>query len=270
MTRSRLLLLLGSLGCNSNVVDAVREPAEMPSANVPVPPSPLETSLMHRYSFEGEGSLVLDSEGAAHGQAMGVVLPGTGQLRLAGERSAQFVDLPNIIISGLRDATFEVWLTWEGGAAWQRIFDFGNSDEGEGTPGANGTSYLFLTPATAIDIPRKIPQPVMRVTYSQKGIPDEDPCDARSTLPVGVATHVAVVIESSTDSVKLYQDGALVGDCALPRRLSAIDDVNNWLGQSNYQADSGFAGSYDEFRIYGAALTASQVADSFAAGPDAR
>src|SRR5215216_6251071 len=150
MTRSGLLLLLGSLGCDSNVVDAVREPAEVPSVNVPVPPSPLETSLLHRYSFDGDGSLVPDSRGAADGQAVGVVLPGTGQLPLAGERSGQFVDLPNNIVRGLGDATFEVWLTWDGGAAWQRIFDFGNGDEGEGTQGANGTTYLFLTPATTI------------------------------------------------------------------------------------------------------------------------
>jgi hypothetical protein len=261
------------LGCNPNVVDAVREPAELPSASVPVPvptpPNPLESSLILRYSFDGDAAVVLDAKGAAHGQAVGVSLPGTGLLPLAGERSGQFVDLPNNIVSGLGDATFEVWLIWDGGGAWQRIFDFGNSDAGEGAPGGGGTSYLFLTPQTATDATRNLPQSVMRVAYSQNGVADEEPCDAPGVLPSGTPVHVAVVIERAAQSMKLYQDGALIDDCALTRPLSAIDDVNNWLGHSNYQADLDLAGSYDEFRIYGAALTTSQIADSFAAGPNA-
>jgi hypothetical protein len=68
----------------------------------------------------------------------------------------------------------------------------------------------------------------------------------------------------------LYQDGELVKDCTLARPLSAIDDVNNWLGHSNFSADVDLDGIYDEFRIYGAALTAEQLADSFKAGPDAK
>ncbi len=61
------LLLLGALlaiGCDSNVVDAVREPVPAPSpttSSAPDPPSPLEVALVHRYSFAGTGSEVLDS-----------------------------------------------------------------------------------------------------------------------------------------------------------------------------------------------------------------
>lgn len=267
-----LLGVLGALGCEPNVVDAVREPAVMPSASVPLPipmVNPLETSLFHRYSFDGETNAVFDSKGGAHGQAVGVTLPGTGQLPLAGEQSRQFVDLPNYLVSGLIDATFELWLTWAGGAAWQRIFDFGNSDGGEGTPGG-GTSYLFLTPATSVDSTRNIPQPVMRLAYSKNGITEEEVCDSAKILPVDAPTHLAVVIERAEESVKLYQDGVLVGDCTLSQPLAALDDVNNWLGQSNFQADAEFAGKYDEFRIYNAALTAEQIVASFDAGPNAR
>ena len=86
---------------------------------------------------------------------------------------------------------------------------------------------------------------------------------------MGSAVHVAVVIERATDSMKLYQDGALVGDCPLTGRLAEIDDLNNWLGQSNFQADMDFAGKYDEFRIYDAALAAQEISASFEAGPNA-
>jgi hypothetical protein len=55
---------------------------------------------------------------------------------------------------------------------------------------------------------------------------------------------------------------------ALTNQLSQIDDVNNWLGRSQFTPDPGFAGTYDEFRIYSAALTDAQIAASFAKGPD--
>jgi hypothetical protein len=66
----------------------------------------------------------------------------------------------------------------------------------------------------------------------------------------------------------LYQDGGLLVECELTKPLSAIADVNDWLGRSNYQADADFAGKFDELRIYDAPLSAAELAESFAAGPD--
>ena len=255
------LVLLVALGCDSNVVDAVREP--------PIPAlTPLDGSLIHRYSFDGDSREVLDSKGAAHGQSQNTLLPGTGKLPLAGRRSGQYVDLPNGIVSGLGDATFEAWLTWSGGEPWQRIFDFGSNSSGEDSPGDTGTSYLYLTAASSHDSVR-ILEPALHLGYSQNGKSDEDVCDGPGPFPAGVETHVAVVIERATQSMALYQDGALLANCPLARPLSAILDVNNWLGRSNYAADPDLSATYDEFRIYGAALTAGELAESFTVGPDA-
>jgi hypothetical protein len=231
--------------------------------------SPLASSLIHRYSFDGEGARVLDSKGAAHGDAVGGALLGDGQLALAGERSGQFVDLPNGIISGLSSATFEAWLTWQGGGDWQRIFDFGSSSAGEGAPGPSGTSYLFLTTESAAD-PTRVSPRALRAAYSQNGVNDEEICHGPAAFPIGVATHVALVIDPTSESMTLYQDGALLVACVLARPLASIDDVNNWLGHSNFSADVDLAASYDEFRIYGAALTANEINASFMAGPDAK
>ena len=260
-----LWLLLGSVGCDPNVVDAVREPVPVV---VPEPVSPLEGSLIHRYSFEGDGNAVLDSKGAAHGQLFGTKLAGSGALPLAGGRTGEYVDLPNGIVSGLHDATFEAWLTWNGGGSWQRIFDFGGSTAGEDMPAA-GSSYLFLTTASSIDTGRMLP-PALRVAYSQNGVGDEDICYGSGPFPIGAATHVAVVVDPAAETLSLYQDGTLLSECPLQRPLSKLDDVNNWLGRSNFSADEDLAGSYDEFRIYAAALTAREIADSFKAGPDAK
>ena len=53
------------------------------------------------------------------------------------------------------------------------------------------------------------------------------------------------------------------------RGLSSLDDVNNWLGRSNYK-DAHLGGSIEEFRIYGAALSDAQVEASagFGANPE--
>ena len=135
-------------------------------------------------------------------------------------------------------------------------------------PAGDGKSYLFLTTKAAPDTALMLPG-TLRVAYSTKGIADEVYCNGSMPFPSGVETHVAVVIDRTAKSMALYQDGALLRDCALTRPLSAIDDVNNWLGHSNYAADVDLSGIFNEFRIYGAALSAAQIEDSFVAGPDA-
>jgi hypothetical protein len=75
--------------------------------------------------------------------------------------------------------------------------------------------------------------------------------------------------------VRLYIDGVLAvpavaaNDGTYAGTLASITATNCWLGRSNYSGDSYFNGSYDEFRIYDAALTAAQVVASRTAGPNA-
>ena len=44
--------------------------------------------------------------------------------------------------------------------------------------------------------------------------------------------------------------------------ISAINDVNNWIGRSQYMGDDYFGGKISEFRIYSAALTGPQLKTS--------
>jgi hypothetical protein len=88
--------------------------------------------LAHRYSFnEAAGSTTAaDSVGTAHGTVLGDgVLTGNGKLTLLGTNG--YIDLPNGLISPLTNASFEAWVTWNGGANSQRIFDFGDNSNGE-------------------------------------------------------------------------------------------------------------------------------------------
>lgn len=222
----------------------------------------LAAALLHRYTFAGTGTQIMDEKGSAHGTAIGASLSGTGTLPLNG--ADQYVDLPNDLLSGLTDATFEAWLVWSGGGtAWQRIFDFGSNDMGEDAQGT-GETYLFLTPMAVNTSGR------LRAAYTTTGPGDanETLIDASQALPIGTVSHVAVVFDDSGNELRLYLNGALEGSVTLSGTLSAITFQNNWLGRSQFSADPELVGTLREFRIYGAALSESEIQTSYAAGED--
>lgn len=230
----------------------------------------LRNAVRNLYTFDGEGVQILDSIGDADGTLLdddGLTpaadlqkLQVNGRLNLDGFGS--FVDLPDGLISSLGSASFEVWVAWRGGAAWPRIFDFGNANAGA------GQTYLFLTPSNGLTT-------TLRVAYSLAGPGEaETLVDGLAALPIiggaGVTLeHVAVVVDDTQGMLRLYSNGAELGAVPLADDLAAINDVNNWLGRSNYAADPPLFGSLVEFRIYDQALTAAQLRTSFQAGPGA-
>jgi hypothetical protein len=240
---------------------------------------------VHRYSFGGVGTAVLDSAGTADGAVVGAQLTGSGALTLAGGTGAQaqYVVLPPRLLRELHDATFEAWVNWagpvtNGGAEthWQRIFDFGEGSTGvAGEQAQSGTvarSYLFLTPQTDPRSPSEVPS--MRVAYQVPHDPQSLSLETlvnTSPMPIGVDTHVAVVVDASAHRMALFVNGAIVGavDVTQTDPLSYVYDVNDWLGRSQFAVDDGFTGTFIEFRIYAVALTAAEVRVSYDAGPDA-
>jgi hypothetical protein len=82
-----------------------------------------------------------------------------------------------------------------------------------------------------------------------------------------VTTHVAVVVDGG-ERMTVFVDGELAASTALSASLSEINDINNWIGRSQWMADPELAGVVHELRIYAAALDAAQLATSFSAGPD--
>jgi len=234
----------------------------------------LEEKIVHRYSFDGDTS---DSISAADGTLVnntGNAVFSDGQLVLGntgGQRSnandGDYVDLPNGIISALLEnqATFEVWVTWNGpiDSSWQRIFDFGTSDGGEdASPGAPGSFYIFLTPRSGPN--------TLRFGNNHPDPEQNESMVDYTTLPTGSEQQVVVVWDGPNQTVTMYLNGTAVASStefsySLPEN---IIDNNNWLGRAQWD-DPMFVGSFNEFRIYNAALSADEVAASFSAGPDA-
>jgi hypothetical protein len=219
-------------------------------------------ALLHRYSFDGMGTVALDSKGGAHGTVVGTELMGEGTLSLGGVGTGQYLDLPDSLVSGLGDATFEVWVTWSGGNVWQRIFDFGDNFE---APNGllNGLTYLFLTPKADYS-------EMLRAAFSLSGSGEAElVLDATTPLPEGELAHVALVVDDQNDLLSLYLNGALENEVPFFDRLSGLNDANNWLGKSQFETDAELGGTIHEFRIYDAALAPAEIKVSFDAGPRA-
>ena len=230
----------------------------------------LAPALVHRYNFaELSGTTVSDFVGTAHGTITNPVFTGAvtnyvlaaGKLTLtqAGTNMA-FVDLPNGLASSMTNATFEAWVTWNGGGNNQRIMDFGNVYGAEGTAGT-GSNYIILTPKSGNTF---TPSAFVGRWF---GTP-VDLTVSGPTFGTGTPTHVAATFDWDRKIARLFVNGVFAGYSMVTNPLSAIQDVNNWLGRSQWSGDPFFAGSFDEFRIYNTALSAAQVAASAAKGPD--
>ena len=233
----------------------------------------------HQYTFnDGFGSLIAeDSLGGAHGTLIhntGAARLEDGQWKTGNDGTQQvqrengdYVDLPNGMISALGDnATFEFWVTWRGGALWTHMYDFGISDsliEDIPTQGTM-TSWFMMSPAAKSTI--AISRSVLNGSSAAapEGVVD---ADAEAALPVDEETHVTVVINGDANTNELYVNGSLVASAAVAGKLSDLNDVNNWIGQSSWGGDRHFNGDYNEVRFYDSALSADEVAASFNAGP---
>ena len=224
----------------------------------------LKSLLVHRYDFEGNGTSVKDRIGTAHGSipagATLSKLDGQGVVLLGGGSNGAYVDLPNGLLSSLTNATLEAWITWGGGAAWQRVFDFGDSTAAtpENNP-AGGKSYLFLTPRSGTN--------VIVAAFSLAGVPQE--LDVAAAVQARQAlTQLVVVVDDTGNKIQLYVDGVFASEQTWTGQLSTINDVNAWLGRSQFSNDAELSGVYHEFRMYNAALNAAQVKATFNAGTD--
>lgn len=261
-----------------------------------------EMGLRYRWSFnEASGSvangtvlndLVSDAPATVRGvgatrDGTALTLPGTTTGNQAPATVSAYVDLPNAILSGLENVTVETWATPLGSRTFQRLFDFGNSSAGDGlgevgewtggaaaAPGnttASDEFALTLNVGASINAQRLYG----RLNYNQAdGL--NLYVDSALATTAGQRYHYVVTFEKGVGTYpdtggreSWYRDGVLVASVDLPYQLSAINDVNNWLGRSQFGGDSVANVSFDEFRIYSFAFTPEDVIASRDAGPDA-
>ena len=134
--------------------------------------------------------------------------------------------------------TFAAWVYWNGGAQWQRIFDFGDDT----------THYLFLSPYSGGSTLR----------FAINNGSGEQQLNAPA-LPVSTWIHVAVTLSGS--NAKLYTNGVLAASSTTNTIVpSNFNPGLNYLGKSQFSADPLFHGMLDEVEIADSAFTAAQIA----------
>jgi hypothetical protein len=234
----------------------------------------LRDALIHRYQFSGTGTTVRDSKGTADGTVRGTgASVSGGKLKLMGgvapanDANKQYVELPTNCLAGLTDATFEAWVDWSTTCSptpctdvltWQRIFDFGT------TSTTTSGSYVFLSP-------RASGTNLLRAASTTSGGNNEAATGfVLNGEVLSAGSHqLVVVVDGSHAEARLYLDGGLAASSAFAGSLATITATNCWLGRSQFATDPYLNGTLDEFRIYKTAISASGVAQSFGAGPDA-
>ena len=166
---------------------------------------------------------------------------GAGAIALNGTDA--FVQLP-AVLANQEEITIASWVYWEGGAAWQRIFDFGN-DQSE---------YMFLTPRSGSG--------ELRFVIKNGG---EEQILNGPALPAGEWSHLAVTLGAS--GAHMYVNGELVAESeAVTISPLEFKPVLNYIGRSQYP-DPLFNGNIDDFRVYNYALSASDIAQQAEALP---
>jgi hypothetical protein len=239
------------------------------------PTAALTAAPTHRWSFnEVAGTSFADSGTAGSAgtaatlRGAGAVLNGSGVRLPGGASSTQaYVDLPNGVASGkdlsaggYASVTYEVWLTANSNQNWSRVVDFGNSTGGEITsPGGsfNGANYMALTNNFGTGTDMRMER-IGGINGTR---------DAVGATILNSEQHIVITYDAADGMWKWYQNGKLMDgfDSSAP---GLIDDVNNWLGRSNYAGDANTDGTYNEFRIYNYPLTDAQIQRNFLDGPN--
>lgn len=238
--------------------------------------APLQQSPMHRFSFDApagpapDGSTVIDSIGGLSAVIRGDGAMFTGHaIQLPGGNSATaaYVDLPNGLISSRESLSIEFWETQTAAQDWCRILSIGTNRAGEiSGPGGSFTGSETLTLFGNVGA-----TPVSRFSRSfgtyPNGGPDRNPAEYPDT-DYGVEFHQLITYDKTLREWRWYRNAVLMEVIPDDEGPTTIEDVNVWLGRSEFSNDNNFRGLINEFRIYNHTLGDAEIYGSFLAGPD--
>jgi hypothetical protein len=227
-----------------------------------VTPPPATGGLLHRYNFTSNAN---DSVGTAHGTLRGSATISGGALNttsvaggLSGGVPQNGVQLPPAAVAGITGPfTIESWFVANFGGGYTTLFSFS---------GNTTASYVLATPARGNS-------PYASTVSVIGGGGSFGEQQASEQYQDNGVQHQMMVTYDGTN-LSYYIDGALGAFSGLP---PTVNDPGLVLSTLTYiginggspWADNSINGSTRDFRIYGKALTASQVAGLYALGPDA-
>lgn len=269
-----------------------------PGAGAPEPPVPPQLPES-RWSFNdapgaavsgsaftdaasGETATVRGNGATLSGTAL--VLPGTSNGNQSAANISAYLDLANGTLSSRPSLTFEAWITPVSSKNWQRVFDFGNCTITSGVGAANGE--IIDGPAApgvsqaSDNLMLSNSKNNVLGSHRLEGMLDNASVltvdtDLSGSTTAGTEYHYVLTVQdaagaygSSGCQVKWYRDGELQGSADLAFRLTEMEDVNNWIGRSQWSADTNAHMAINELRLYNRALSPGEVLSSHTNGPN--
>jgi hypothetical protein len=157
----------------------------------------------------------------------------------AADPNGQYAQIP-AGVADYYDITITCWVYWNGGANWQRIFDFGNDT----------SHYMFLTPSNGSEC---------RFVLNNGG---GEQIVSTSPLPTGQWVFIAATLGGNTG--RLYINGETKAtNAGVTINPADFSPTLNYIGRSQFTADAEFDGRIDDLKIYNYELDANTIAGQY-------
>lgn len=207
-----------------------------------------EKNLVARYKFE-PGLTAVDSQGGAALRLTGADSIAKGKYLDGGavhfNGSNGHAQLPNGLLDAVNDFTVSTWVKLDSKTPWARVFDFG---KGTG-------SYMMLTVRDA--------QNNIRFDIANAGVTNSLVASG-DLISTGIWHHLAIAQRGS--NARLFIDGVEVANSsAFSLRANQLAPTTaNYVGRSQFVADSYLDGAVDDLRIYNRALSRFEITNLIA------
>ncbi|HKS99723.1 MAG TPA: family 43 glycosylhydrolase [Rugosimonospora sp.] len=212
---------------------------------------PADLLLWYKFDETG-GTVATDASGRGNdGTYSGTPTWGSGvdggAFVLGGNAKPAYVTIPNGVLSGLDSVTVSTWVRWN---------DSTTANEWVYGLGTDSSRYLFGTPRNGGGV---LYSAITTGSWSaESGMAGSAP------LTTGGWQHLAVTVDGTAHTAVLYLNGSRVasatGVTVKPSDLyDAAKGYSGYIGRSLYAADPYFTGAVDDFRVYGRALSATEV-----------
>lgn len=203
--------------------------------------------VAHYPLTETTGTTAADVSGAGRNASYvgGPGLTGGEGVRLDG--TDDYVDLPDNLLAGLDSITISADVLVRGNQSSPYfIYGLGNTDSA-----GVGNGYLYSTGNT------------YKTSIATGNWTTEQTANSNANLQRDVWKTITYTLDDATDTARVYLDGAQVaqatGVTIKPSAIGGGTTTANYIGRSVYDADRRLAGSVRDFRVYNAALSASDV-----------